>query len=71
MKHPLETENEELRKRIEATYDEIHEIDRKVSSYAILEMAEKLVNANMNSFSNLLLVNETTFNDIINWGNEK
>lgn len=72
MTHPLESENEELRKRIEATYDEIRDVDCKVSSYAIIEMAEKLVmNTSLGKSTNSILMNGTTFNDIINWGNSK
>ncbi len=68
MTHPLEIENEDLKKHIEATYDEILDVDCKLSSYAIKDMVENIQkNTNMNAFSNMF-VNAVTFADITKYG---
>lgn len=73
MKHPLEIENEELQKRIEATYDVIRDVESKIMEYAIMDMAEQVIkNTQAKSyFTNTILANNQTFNDIIKWGNNK
>jgi len=73
MKHPLEIENEDLQKRIEATYDLIRDVENKIMQYAIMDMAEQVIkNTQAKSyFMNTILANNQTFNDIIKWGNNK
>lgn len=73
MTHPLEIENEDLKKRIEATYDECAKIDRELASYEIREMIENLMNGQgvPTEYMNTTLTNKQTFNDIIKWGNGK
>ena len=70
MKHQLETENEELRKRLDSTYAELDEVDKKISSYAIMEMAEKMVEMQRHISKSTTLMNERTFKDFITWGNK-
>jgi regulator of replication initiation timing len=69
MKHQLETENEELRKRLESTYAELDDVDKKISGYAIMEMAEKIVEMQTQVSKSTILMNNQTFKDIIKWGN--
>lgn len=40
MKHPLESENEELRKRIEDTFDEIERVKGRIDKYRLYRYAE-------------------------------
>jgi regulator of replication initiation timing len=70
MKHQLETENEELRKRLDSTYAELDEVDKKISSYAIMEMAEKMVEMQRQISKSTTLMSERTFKDFIIWGNK-
>ena len=44
MIHPLEDENEELRNRIEATYDEVRDVERKINGYDMYEWVQKTQN---------------------------
>jgi hypothetical protein len=70
MTHPLEIENEDLKKRIEATYDECSKIDMELTSYNIKDMIESLTGKQESTeFVNTILTNKQAFNDIIKWGN--
>jgi hypothetical protein len=73
MTHPLEVENEDLKKRIESTYDECAKIDMELTTYNIKDMIESLTKKQEFSteYMNTILTNEQTFNDIIKWGNGK
>jgi hypothetical protein len=74
----LEKENEELKKQLESAYEEILNLQMKISSYAVLEMTINMQNANSflsknitDSFinSSTILVNNQTYNDILKWSN--
>jgi hypothetical protein len=56
MKHPLESENEELRKRIEDTFDEIAKVRVRIHKYRLYRYAETAVDKNkyaMKAISNI------------------
>lgn len=71
MTHPLEVENEDLRKRIESTYDECAKIDLELMTYSIKDMIESLTMRQdfSTQYMNTVITNKQTFNDIIKWGN--
>lgn len=72
MTHPLEIENEDLKKRIESTYDECAKIDMELTSYNIKDMIESLTMKNQTTeYMNTILANKQTFNDMMKWGNNK
>ena len=73
MTHPLEVENEDLRKRIESTYDECAKIDLELTNYTIKDMIESLTMRQdfSTQYMNTVITNKQTFNDMMKWGNGK
>lgn len=67
MKHPLELENETLRELIEATYNDISEVDEEIKKFAIFELAHSMTKRANQPFS---VMNGQTLDIMITWGNK-